>query len=158
MTLRTLGLFFNLLLLNLFFMQPVYNTPSTLVKADPGQRFVAALIDGFVAYIPFLILTVVSYRLAMIGWIFLLGYQLTKDALPEVGGFLGGQSIGKKIMKIKVVKEDTGQGILGDYGTAIVRQVSLMIPIFGIVDAFMVLGDDRKRFGDKWAKTIVVKA
>ncbi|MFC5407862.1 RDD family protein [Larkinella bovis] len=139
-------------------MQPTFNPPSTQVKADPLQRFLAALIDGLVTYIPFFIFTFISYRLAMLGWVFMLGYQLTKDALPEVGGFLGGQSIGKKLMNIKVIREDTGQGILGDYGTAIVRQVSLMIPIFGIIDAIMVLGDERKRFGDKWAKTIVVKA
>ncbi|MGA0558024.1 RDD family protein [Larkinella sp. VNQ87] len=139
-------------------MQPVFNTPATQVKADPAQRFVAALIDGFVAYVPVFLLMMISYRLGYLGYIVLLGYHLTKDALPEVSGFLGGQSIGKKLMKIKVIREDTGQGILGDYGTAIVRQVSLMIPIFGIVDALMVLGDERKRFGDKWAKTIVVKA
>ena len=139
-------------------MQPVYNTPSTQVKADPGQRFVAALIDGIVGYVPFFLLTMINYRLAMIGWIILLGYSLTKDALPEFSGYLGGQSIGKKLMKIKVIREDTGRGIVGDYGTAIVRQVSLMIPVFGLIDALMVLGDERKRFGDKWAKTIVVKA
>lgn len=139
-------------------MQPIYNTPTTQVKADPAQRFLAALIDGLVSYVPFLLLTVINYRLAILGWIIALGYSLTKDALPEISGFLGGQSIGKKLMKIKVIREDTGQGILGDYGTAIVRQVSLMIPLFGIVDAIMVLSDDRKRFGDKWAKTIVVKA
>ncbi|GAB3335571.1 hypothetical protein GCM10027299_44680 [Larkinella ripae] len=139
-------------------MQPVFNTPSTQVKADPAQRFLAALIDGLITYIPFFLLTVISYRLAFLGWILMLGYQLTKDALPEMGGYLGGQSIGKKLMKIKVIREDTGQSLLGDYGTAIVRQVSLMIPFFGIVDAFMVLTDERKRFGDKWAKTVVIKA
>lgn len=138
-------------------MQPVYNTPSTYVKADAGQRFVAAFIDGLIGYIPIFLFGFINYRLAMLGYVFTLGYLLTKDALPEVGGFLGGQSIGKKLMNIKVIKEDTGQGILGDYGTAIVRQIPLLIPFFGIVDALMVLGDERKRFGDKWAKTIVVK-
>ena len=139
-------------------MQPVYNTPSTYVKADAGQRFVAAFIDGLVGSVPYILLSFVSYQLAMIGYAANLAYFLTKDALPEVGGFLGGQSIGKKIMNIKVIREDTGQGILGDYGTAIVRQISLIIPLFNIVDALMVLGDEKKRFGDKWAKTIVVKA
>ncbi|GAB3919292.1 RDD family protein [Larkinella terrae] len=139
-------------------MQPLYNPPSTYVKADPGTRFLAALIDGIVIYVPIFLFASINYRLVVLAYLIALGYQLTKDALPEVGGFLGGQSIGKKLMKIKVIKEDTGQGILGDYGTAIVRQVSLMIPVFGLIDALMVLGDERKRFGDKWAKTIVVKA
>jgi uncharacterized RDD family membrane protein YckC len=111
-------------------MQPQYNVPSTQVKADPGTRFLAALIDGLVGYVPFFILSMISLKLAILGWLLILGYSLTKDALPEVGGFLGGQSIGKKLMNIKVIKEDTGQGIVGE----------------------------RKRFGDKWEKTIVVKA
>ena len=81
-------------------MQPVYNTPSTYVKADAGQRFVAAFIDGLVGSVPYILLSFVSYQLAMIGYAANLAYFLTKDALPEVGGFLGGQSIGKKIMNI----------------------------------------------------------
>ena len=64
-----MNLFSNSLTLNPFIMQPVYNTPSTQVKADPGQRFVAALIDGIVGYVPFFLLTMINYRLAMIGWI-----------------------------------------------------------------------------------------
>ncbi|MCU0341938.1 MAG: RDD family protein [Spirosomaceae bacterium] len=126
-------------------------------KADAGQRFVAAFIDGLVGYVPILVLGFISYQLAMVGYLITIAYHLTKDAIPAQGNFFGGQSIGKKLMKIKVIKEDTGQGIVGDWGTAIVRQISLMIPIFGIVDALMVFGDEKKRFGDKWANTIVVK-
>jgi uncharacterized RDD family membrane protein YckC len=60
-------------------------------------------------------------------------------------------------MKIKVVKEDTGDMITSDWGTAIIRSVSLIIPLFNIVDALMVFSSDRRRFGDKWAKTVVVQ-
>lgn len=126
-------------------------------KADALQRFIAAFIDGLVGYIPILILGMISYNLAMVGYLITIAYQLTKDALPSMGGLFGGQSIGKKLMKIKVVKEGTGASIEGDWGSAIVRQVSLMIPFFNIVDALMVFTDDRKRFGDKWANTIVIK-
>ncbi|RYC69421.1 MULTISPECIES: RDD family protein [Spirosoma] len=139
-------------------MESSFTSLSTQVKASAGVRFIAYLIDVVVAYVPLLILGVISYRLSFIGMIFALVYFLVKDALPEVGGFLGGQSIGKKLMGIKAVREDTGAGLLGDYGTAITRQVSLMIPVFNIIDALMVLSDEKKRFGDKWAKTIVVKA
>ena len=128
------------------------------MKASPLQRFIAVFIDGLVGNIPFWLFFAVSSSLAMVGYAIAIGYFLTKDALPEVGGFLGGQSIGKKLMGIKAIKEDTGGSLLGDYGTAITRQVSLLIPFFGFVDALMVFSDDRKRFGDKWAKTIVVKA
>ncbi len=126
-------------------------------KADALQRFIAAFIDGLVCYVPMLVFGIVSYQLVFLGYAVALAYQLTKDAIPATGDFFGGQSIGKKLMKIKVIKETTGEGIAGDWGTAIVRQVSLMIPIFGFVDALMVFGDEKKRFGDKWADTIVVK-
>ncbi|GAB2540832.1 RDD family protein [Spirosoma aerophilum] len=139
-------------------MQPTYAPLSTYVKASPLQRFIALFIDGLVSYIPFWLLLFVSSSLAMVGYIIAIGYLLTKDALPETGGFLGGQSIGKKLMGIKAIKEETGGSLVGDYGTAITRQVPLLIPLFGIVDALMVFSDDRKRFGDKWAKTIVIKA
>ncbi|QHV94760.1 RDD family protein [Spirosoma endbachense] len=139
-------------------MQSAYTPVTTYVKATPLQRFIAAFIDGIIGNIPVWLFFTVSYNLAMIGYVIAIGYLLTKDALPATAGFLGGQSIGKKLMGIKVIKEDTGASLLGDYGTAITRQVSLLIPFFNLVDALMVFGDEGKRFGDKWAKTIVVKA
>jgi len=139
-------------------MESSFTSLTTRVKADAGVRFVAYLIDAVVAYIPMLILGFINYRLSFLGILVAVGYIFTRDALPEVGGFLGGQSIGKKLMNIKVIKEDTGATILGDYGSAIIRQVSLAIPLFGIVDALMVFSAEKQRFGDKWAKTMVVKA
>ncbi len=112
--------------------------------ASPMDRFVAALIDGVLisvaGAIPF-------------GFLIGIAYMLTKDALP----FLEGQSVGKKLMKLRVVDDETGAAITNDYGKAVIRALSLMIPLFNIVDALMVFGDDRKRFGDKWAKTKVIK-
>lgn len=113
--------------------------------ASAGQRLLAVFLDGFVGGIPALI--------PVLGWIWVFVYAFTKDALP----FLGGQSIGKKVLGIRVINVDTGKPIKGDFGAALTRQVSLMIPIFGFVDACMVLSSDRRRFGDKWAKTVVVK-
>lgn len=139
-------------------MESPFTSLSTQIKASAGQRFLAYLIDAFVVAIPIILLRMISFDLIFFGQIIALAYMFTRDTLPMVGGFLGGQSIGKKLMGIKVIKEDTGAGIVGDYGTGIIRQVSLIIPFFNIVDAFMVLTDERKRFGDKWAKTIVVKA
>ena len=139
-------------------MQSSFTPLTTYVKATPVQRFIAAFIDGLVACVPYWITIVVSYNLAIIGYAVLIAYMLTKDALPETAGYLGGQSVGKKLMGIKAIKEDTGASLVGDYGTAITRQVPLMIPLFGFVDALMVFSDEGKRFGDKWANTIVVKA
>ncbi|GAB4041473.1 RDD family protein [Spirosoma jeollabukense] len=139
-------------------MQPSYVPVTAYVKATPLQRFIAAFIDGIIGNLAVWLLMIVSYNLITVGYIITIGYLLTKDALPEMGGYLGGQSIGKKLMGIKVIKEDTGGSLVGDYGTAITRQVSLLIPFFNIIDALMVFSADSKRFGDKWAKTIVIKA
>ena len=140
-------------------VEPMYTAPVTAyVKATPLQRFIAAFIDGVVSNVPVWLFMIISYKLVTLGYLISIGYLLTKDALPATGDFLGGQSIGKKLMGIKVIKEDTGGSLLGDYGTAITRQVSLLIPFFNLIDALMVFSADSKRFGDKWAKTIVVKA
>lgn len=113
--------------------------------ASAGQRFLAALIDGLLGGVLSLI--------PIVGWIGSIAYALLKDSLP----FLNGQSLGKKAMNIRVVKADTQQPITNDYGTNAIRAVSLMIPIFGIIDALMVFSESKQRFGDRWANTIVVK-
>lgn len=133
------------------------STPSSLtVKADAGQRFVAYLIDFLIAAVPiYVIAFLISPSLLIIGQIWFLAYLLTRDTLP----LFGGRSIGKKVMNIKTVKEGTGASIVGDYVTGAIRQIPLIIPLFNLVDALMVVFDsEKKRFGDKWAKTIVVKS
>jgi uncharacterized RDD family membrane protein YckC len=116
-----------------------------LEPATPGSRFLANLLDGIIAGVPVII--------PVAGWIWVFLYTWTKDALP----FLGGQSIGKKAMGLRVVNVNTGKPIKSDYGAAITRQLSLVIPFFGLVDACMVFSSDGRRYGDKWAKTMVVK-
>ena len=132
---------------------PYSSIPVTREKASPIIRFVAVFIDNLVGYAGILVLSVVSYKLAMLGYLIYLGYMLTRDSLP----FLNGQSVGKKLMGIKVIKEDTGADIMGDYGTGVVRTIPQVIPLLNLVDALVIFRDNSKRFGDEWAKTIVVK-
>ena len=120
------------------------NTNEVLLASE-GDRFLAYFIDS-------LFITVLCI-FPILGWIAAFLYVLLADALP----FLNGQSLGKQAMKIRVVKQDTYDPITEDYGASALRKVSLMIPIFGLVDAFMVFNKDKLRFGDKWAKTTVIK-
>jgi uncharacterized RDD family membrane protein YckC len=129
---------------NLIPAESRFATP-VLDPAPASERFFASLLDGFVAGVPAFI--------PIVGWLWAILYYFTKDALP----FLGGQSIGKKVLGIRVVSAETGKPIKGSYAAAITRQLSLTIPFFGFVDACMVLSADRRRFGDKWAKTVVIK-
>ena len=80
-------------------------------------------------------------------------YLLLRDALP----FLGGQSIGKKILKIRAVDVKTGNSLTNNWKTSIIRSISLLIPIMNFFDYFMVFSASRQRFGDKWGNTIVIK-
>ncbi len=136
-------------------MEPTSYLPTTITreKASPVIRFVALFIDSIVSYVPMLVLGIVSYKLATLGYLLSLGYLLTRDSLP----FLNGQSVGKKLMGIKVIKEDTGASIMGDYGAGVVRAIPQVIPFLNLVDALVIFRDTSKRFGDEWAKTIVVK-
>jgi uncharacterized RDD family membrane protein YckC len=77
---------------------------------------------------------------------------LVRDALP----FLDGQSIGKKAMKTRAVLEDSGAPITNDYKSSVLRNILLFIPIVSLVDALFIFGDERKRLGDKLAKTTVI--
>jgi uncharacterized RDD family membrane protein YckC len=116
-------------------------------------RAVAAIIDSFVAVGIYMVLAVMWKPL---GNLALLGYFLTRDALP----FLEGQSIGKKIMKLRAVTME-GKSLSGNWQASIVRNLSLVIPFFGLVEAYILYsrqggGGALQRFGDEWAKTRVV--
>ena len=119
-------------------------------QASLADRFLGGLID-------WLVVIAVSYLLrGILGWqltyLISTAYILIRDAIP----FLDGQSIGKKVMKTRSVLEDSGQPTTNDYKTSLLRNILLFIPIVSLVDALFIFGDERKRLGDKLAKTIVI--
>ena len=133
------------------------------VLASPGSRLGANIIDSLVMWA---IWGVAGIFIGAIGGIFgyILGflimiagviYAATKDALP----FLDGQSIGKKVLKIRVVDEDTQEHITGKFGKSFIRILSLGIPIVQLIDIIFIFNEDKRhqRMGDQWAKTIVVR-
>lgn len=114
--------------------------------AEPIDRFIAFLIDAFIVVILMRIMPTIGSIVGVV-------YLLIRDALP----FLDGQSVGKKLLKIKAVDLETGEPLTNRYDKSVFRSGSLFIPIFNIIDALMVLSSQRERFGDKWAKTKVIK-
>lgn len=127
-------------------MENETTTVGTQQIASAGQRIGAYLIDailmGVVAVIPIL------------GFFIVIAYALTRDSLP----FLDGQSVGKKVLKLRAVTED-GQSLSGNWGPGIIRNIVLMIPFFPIVELVVLLtNQDVKRLGDQWAKTKVIVA
>lgn len=128
--------------------QPLDQPLTNSVKADKWKRFAAIFIDGLIAYIPLILLGGIGlYKLMSIGYLAALAYYLLRDAL------LDGRSLGKKVLKLKVVKTADGGSIAGDFGKSAVRNVSLFIPL---IDAIFVL-TDKDRLGDGWAGTMVVE-
>ena len=125
------------------------------VETDLVKRFLGAFIDGIVAgtigYVTFLITGSAFPQWIAIGLVF-----LTRDSLP----MLEGQSIGKKVMKTKAVKED-GSSLSGDWVTGATRNILLAIPLAGLVEVYILLTRssnprDGLRLGDDWAKTKVI--
>lgn len=96
---------------------------------------------------------VVVYALAesvdILGLLYLpfLGYFLLKDGLGE------GQSLAKRIFRIRVIRRD-GQPC--GFGRSILRNLILVIPLFALVDALMVFKG--RRIGDLLGGTLVVPA
>jgi len=126
---------------------------STTVKlAHPGKRFQGQFIDGLIAYILgviafYLLHTIIGKEASfLVAVIIALIYFLFSDALPN------GQSIGKKLLKIKVVNKETMQPC--SLVQSLLRNITFPLGIFDWV--FIFFGSHR-RLGDFMASTIVVK-
>ena len=132
-------------------------------------RLAAQVVDGIIFYVIF---WVVGMTIASIyGGLTPTGFQLYgTPAFITMGTIFviwlayftilegtSGQTVGKRICKIRVIKEN---GSSCDLLTALVRNILRLIDgiAFYLVGAiFIVRSDKKQRFGDKIAKTIVVK-
>ncbi|RLB19688.1 MAG: RDD family protein [Deltaproteobacteria bacterium] len=152
---------------------PEVNPPNaTQTKADPVKRIIAIVIDGvatmIVGFIPF------------VGGIIGALYMLFRDALPIEA--LEYKSIGKKFLKLSVVKTEGSPGRI-DYATSAKRNwmfalgpimmFLLFIPVIGwildiligigcfviaIIELVKIFSDEQGiRLGDKMAGTKVVE-
>jgi uncharacterized RDD family membrane protein YckC len=141
-----------------------------MVKASIGKRIVAYIIDSVLlgvivgvimggSMVVSLVLASISDTLGAMSmlltfgsmgiiFIAMFGYILLRDGI-------GGRSIGKKLMGLKVVEGGKPCSYVG----SIKRNITLIIPILGFVEMIMPFIDpEGKRFGDKFADTQVVDA
>ena len=144
--------------------------------ADRGTRLVAAFLEGIV-------FAVMVYLPALVGILVgqaLVGAELGSESpFPLVVGMAigciglilwsyftivnvtrNGQSIAKKMMKIKVVRSDGSAISLGRlfWLRNVVNTLIGLIPIYGIVELLFIFGESRQCLHDKLADTIVIKA
>jgi len=138
-------------------------------KASLGGRLIAYIVDGLVAFVPFLLpfalliglapdasggalALAIALAIACMGWMFY--YRLTKDGRPN------GQSIGKSLAGLMVVDVETNQPCTR--GKSALRELVMLglnaLPLGFVVELIVVLADDRgRRLGDRAANTQVIE-
>lgn len=143
------------------------------IPAGPGLRFAAAMIDGLALYGPLMLFAGVAFLIAdkdaaltALGLSMLV--VLPIGILNLVWLVSSGQSIGKRVMKIKIVTTDMSQG--GFWKFCVVRGgaipllgniIDLIIPLhigslLILVDCLFIFAKDHRCLHDHLAKTRVV--
>jgi len=121
------------------------------------RRIIAAFIElGILPFTPLLIFNLADQmndinftNLSFVYWFFILWYELCKDSLFD------GQSVVKKILKIKVV--DYESGVKCSVKQSILRNIILWLPGSFIVELVWIFSQPKgRRGGDYLANTVVV--
>lgn len=139
--------------------------------AERGTRLVASILDGLIfagmVYLPLILTSVATSAESRDGGG---GMGVVIGALLTLVGFVAwswltiryvvrnGQSIGKKITGIKVVRSDGTPVTLGRifWLRNVVNGLISIIPLYGLIDALFIFGESRQCLHDKIADTIVV--
>ena len=153
-----------------------YTPPSPL--ADLGSRILAGIVDYIIIGIITAVLSLLLFLGVVSSSVSVVRPGTMDGGFQNLSGILGvmgvmwllwliyfscfegtsGQTIGKKLAHIKVVKED---GSKCDFGSALVRNILRIVdhlPILYILGIILIVATDKKqRLGDMLAKTLVVK-
>lgn len=136
---------------------PVDDSPFKGV-ASFNTRFAAAAIDWVVAgSLMACTVWVLPGSPSRLGALVAIAYLLTRDSLP----FLGGQSVGKKAMCLKVVTAGDAS-LAGNWKAGAIRNAILVIPPLPLLEIFLLLKREEspergRRLGDEWAGTRVME-
>lgn len=151
------------------------DTGTTQPLADRGTRLVAAIVDGVIMLIVgFPVIFGIGFAIGSVmgdGFLAQLLSQLV-GGLVGIGIFLAvngyflnanGQTIGKLIMKIKIVNDDGtkptfGHLVMFRYGvTWLIGLIPLLGGLYGLINVLAIFRESRKCLHDDIAKTMVVK-
>jgi uncharacterized RDD family membrane protein YckC len=152
-------------------------------KASRGSRLLAVILDGIIISLPLAPSYFSAFQTAMHGgkfnlfsfWaavagtgtLFYLGGLIDLGLLILTGVFVyqNGQTIGKKILGIKVVRSDGSRAglarifwlryLVAQYLFPIIPMVGM---VYALVDSLMIFGEARRCCHDYIADTIVVRA
>jgi uncharacterized RDD family membrane protein YckC len=137
--------------------KPGEERPETGGPAPFNTRILAVMIDVVLALgLQISAAWILPSFAGKIAWLVGIGYFVTRDSLP----FLGGQSVGKKAMKLRAVTLE-GKPLTGNWEPVLIRNGVLLIPFFPLIELFVLLTREDKaergrRLGDEWAKTKVI--
>ena len=145
--------------------------------AERGTRLGASILDtiifGAMVYAPFLVFGMLDASAASapasdapFGGMVAVGLTLSLVGLVVWFGFTisylrrNGQSIGKKILGIKIVRTDGSPASLGRIFVLrnVVVTILNFIPLFAFVDVLFIFAESRQCLHDKLADTIVIVA
>ncbi|MCF3963554.1 RDD family protein [Streptomyces fuscigenes] len=147
--------------------QPQFGAPGMPTLAHWGLRFVATIIDGIIIGLPYYVLGIAGLAMASgdngsgagvvlvligaLGTLALAIWQLAKEGST-------GQTIGKKAMKIKLLKEADGSPL--GFWFALGRRICHFVDSIACYLGWLwPLWDSKKQtFADKICSTVVVRA
>lgn len=136
--------------------------------ADRGTRLLAAIINTAIFYIPTLGLFVLAAMIGNVGGAFFFGiagvlYAVGILATQIVMLWQRGQSIGKRMLGIRIVQYDTGMNggpvpnvLLRGLVPILIGFVPYIGPVFSLVDVCFIFAEDRRCLHDHIASTVVV--
>ncbi len=112
-----------------------------LELAPSYKRLMAALID--------LIIIIAFFMIPIANFVLVIVYLLGRDSFK----LLKGQSVGKKLLGIRVMNLNSKYDLMGDFQAGASRNLTHIL----LLDVFIsLLQPQKQRFGDLWAKTVVV--
>jgi uncharacterized RDD family membrane protein YckC len=144
-------------------------------KASRGSRLGAVLIDGITMVlflVPAIMAMVAAMRaggkvdyaalggMAILGGVAFLGLLAFNMYLV----YRNGQTIGKKLLGIKIVRTDGSRASLKRVFflrwcvPGLIGQIPFLGPLFGLIDPLFIFGDEKRCIHDLIADTIVVDA
>jgi uncharacterized RDD family membrane protein YckC len=157
-------------------VQDIPQLNENALPAERGTRLGAALLDGVA-------MALMVYAPAFAGAVILGAAAPGIENGPSSGALIGGlglgvigfavwcaitvkyvkqngQTIGKKLVGIKVVRTDGAPATLGRifWLRNLVNGLICIVPFYGLLDTLFIFGESRQCLHDKIADTIVVKA
>lgn len=146
-----------------------------LVLASRMARLGAALIDAFIFVVPAMLSALMIPNLGLNEAGDITGLSNSVIALYGLAalGFMAyqlvllhrhGQTLGKKLVGVRIVRRDGSRATLGRIVglriavPGVIGWIPLLGPLFGLANVLFIFGDDKRCLHDRFADTIVVDA